>query len=168
VYEIRVLTAADVEAFSRLRLEALEREPEAFAATPEEHRALPVSELRRRVEPAEQGSFIAGAFRDGVLLGTAALFRDSVAKRRHKAVLWAVYVSPEARGAGLARRLVSSVIARARTYPDLRKITLTVSSPRARALYESLGFRAFGHEKEALVVNGVAVDEAHMELRLAR
>ena len=40
VTETRVLTAADIEEYSRLRLEALERDPEAFSASPETHRAL--------------------------------------------------------------------------------------------------------------------------------
>lgn len=166
MYELRILTATDADAFSRLRLEALENEPAAFSATPGEHRALPAAEIARRVQPVEHGSFLLGAFAGEVLVGTAGLFRDPVAKRRHKGILWGVYVTPEARGRGLARRLVKAVIERARTYDDLRKITLTVSSPPAKALYESLGFRVFGHEREALFVEGMPVDEDHLELLL--
>ena len=163
---LRVLDAADAAAFSALRLEALENEPASFSATPDEHRSLSAAELQRRVQPVPDGSFLMGAFQDGRLIGTAGLYRDPVAKRNHKAVLWGVYVTPAARGRGLARNLVAAVLQRARGYPDLQKVVLTVSSPPARALYESLGFRTFGHERIALVVNGVPVDEDHMELLL--
>ena len=39
--------------------------------------------------------------------------------------------------------------------------------PRARALYESLGFAEYGMEPEGLCVNGVLHDERLMTLRLA-
>jgi RimJ/RimL family protein N-acetyltransferase len=32
----------------------------------------------------------------------------------------------------------------------------------ARALYEGFGFEAFGYERDALIVDGVAYDEVHM------
>jgi RimJ/RimL family protein N-acetyltransferase len=56
----------------------------------------------------------------------------------------------------------------ARTMPDLRQLNLGVNANNAAAirLYESLGFKAFGHEAGAMLVDGVLHDEVHLSLRL--
>ena len=46
--EIRALTADDATEYWRLRLEALQGDPEAFSASAEEHMSLPMDEVRRR------------------------------------------------------------------------------------------------------------------------
>jgi hypothetical protein len=43
--EIRLLTSDDASEYWRLRLEALEGDPEAFGFSPEEHRALSIDEV---------------------------------------------------------------------------------------------------------------------------
>ena len=48
--------------------------------------------------------------------------------------------------------------------PDLRQVTLVVNAGNTSAitLYQSLGFRSFGVEPEALLIEGVPHDEMHM------
>ncbi len=86
--EIRLLTAAAANAWWRLRLEALERDPEAFSATVEAHHKLSVDDIQSRLrsDPAEH--FVVGAIADGQLAGTAGFVREQGLKERHKGRIW--------------------------------------------------------------------------------
>jgi Acetyltransferase (GNAT) family len=90
---VRILTAADAIAFWTLRLAALEMEPAAFSASPEDHKALSVAETAARLIPDPAGHFLVGAFLDGELVGTAGFFRERGPKVRHKGHIWGVFVS---------------------------------------------------------------------------
>ena len=105
-----------------------------------------------------------GAFEDGRLIGIAGLHREEQAKLSHKAVLWGVYVAPEARKRGAARKLLARAIEEAASMPGLTQINLSVNSANAAALalYEGLGFSPFGLERGYLQVDGVLHDEIHM------
>ncbi|MNL14628.1 hypothetical protein D3C87_1355770 [compost metagenome] len=47
------------------------------------------------------------------------------------------------------------------------QLSVTANNAAAAALYASLGFAVYGHEPEALCVNGKLYDEALMALPLA-
>ncbi len=166
--KIRILTAADAEIYSQMRLEALETEPRAFSSSPADHHALTPGQIGERLQPAEGGSFVLGAFHAGNLVGTVGFWRERQPKLRHKGTVWGVYVRPEYRGQGLARALMAALVDRTRGYPDLRQVNLAVAATQVAAerLYRSLGFEQFGCERAALVVEGELVDEYWMVLRL--
>ena len=69
----------------------------------------------------------------------------------HKGILWGMYVAPQARRQGVARRIVSHLLQRAAGERGLRQVNLGVlaSNGPARALYDSFGFVAWGHEPAA-------------------
>jgi ribosomal protein S18 acetylase RimI-like enzyme len=166
--QIRRLQSGDAEAMRNLRSEALEREPSSFGESLEEFLRMTVEEHASRLGDGSDDRFIFGAFDGDALIATAGFFREQREKRRHKGTVWGVYVSPEFRGRGIARAVMTELLNAARRLPGLEFVYLSVTSsnPAARKLYESVGFRAFGTEPRALAVGGVFFDEDHMVLDL--
>jgi ribosomal protein S18 acetylase RimI-like enzyme len=85
-------------------------------------------------------------------------------------MVWGVYVSPAGRGQGLARRLMQTVIAHARTVEGLEILQLGVGvhNEPARTLYGAMGFEVYGVERKALKLpDGRTIDEELRVLELA-
>ena len=160
----------DVEAFWALRLRALREHPGAFASAFEESSGRPLDAVRQDFEMRNTGpeSIVIGAFDGEALVGTIGCFRQQGAKLRHKAVIWTVYVAPEARGRGVGRALVDAAVATARSWEGVEQVHLSVASDNAQAcrLYRAAGFAAYGVEPRALKLRDRYVDEDHMVLRL--
>jgi len=167
--EIRRITEADGEAFYSLRLEALEGEPQAFSSSPEEHRALTLDDVAKRLGmDSEDRNFVLGAFVDERVVGMAGFFQEPGPKTRHRARIWGVYVSPEWRKKGIARVLLEEIIRRAKGRPEMEQVTLAVGTSQAAAkhLYESLGFEIYGRDPGPIKIGDTYIDEEMMILRL--
>ena len=157
---VRLLTLDDVDAFREVRLRALKEEPTAFMDTYEEMVEQPLENFARYFE----SGWIAGAFLDGRLVGTAGLYCNAGRKVMHKGTLWCVYVAPEARGKGYARRCIELVLHEAKqTGLELVHLSTTADNPVTVSLYKSLGFAAWGIEKHDLKMSdGSYVDNVVM------
>jgi RimJ/RimL family protein N-acetyltransferase len=166
--EIRVLEADDTPAWCAVRLEALERDPQAFGASVEAHRKLSEDEVRSRLAPDKSNKFVIGAFVEGGLVGTTGFLREPGLKERHKGRVWGVYLRAEYRGQGVGHKMLASLLEHARNIDGLEQIALSVATPQiaALALYRSFGFTSFGCEPRALKVDGRYIDEEYLVLRL--
>ena len=162
---IRRLIDGDAADYFALRREALEREPYAFGSSPDDDRFQSVELVRENLADSEQA--IIGAFANG-LIGAVGIRRLTRLKLRHRAELWGMYVRAEHRCAGVGRRLVEEAIRFAREWDGIRQVHLSVTdrAVAAAALYERLGFVAWGIEPAGLRVEDVDLAEKHMVLKL--
>lgn len=165
---IRRLTPGDAVAFKALRMLALQESPTAFASSYDEEKDIPLSTFAERLAyKPDQGRF--GAFDGDELIGVVALGREGMQKLSHKAIIWGMYMQPACRGRGIGKALMQEAIALARSVPAIRQINLIVNADNQGAvrLYEAIGFKAFGREPDAGMVDGVLHDDCHMCLQLA-
>lgn len=163
---IRALQPQDAAAFQALRLRGLAEEGAAFASSVEEEAGTPIDEVARRLQVKPDGALF-GAFDAGTLVGVIAVQREGMKKLSHKAIIWGVYVAPEARARGVGARLLETALQHAWTTLRVRQVNLgvnTLNRPALR-LYKRLGFEVFGTELGALRVNGALHDEHHMVCR---
>jgi RimJ/RimL family protein N-acetyltransferase len=160
---IRQLTPGDAALYRSIRLEGLKESPEAFGSTFAAELTKPLAWFFDRLS----NSVVFGAIRDAKILdakilGVAGFAVRDGEKEAHKGLLWGMYVRPEARGAGVARRLVEAVIAYARPRVELIQLSVVVGNEQARRLYARLGFVEYGIEKNSLKYRGKYYDEILM------
>jgi GNAT superfamily N-acetyltransferase len=144
----RVLTVDDAAAFQALRLRALRESPESFGSTYEEEADRSLELVAKRLAGEPEAGFVIGAWltESGPLVGIVGCYRELRVKWRHTGVVWGTFVAPEARGRGLGRLLMDTLLGEARRWPDVTQLTLTVvpEHATARALYLSRGFTSVG------------------------
>jgi ribosomal protein S18 acetylase RimI-like enzyme len=151
--EIRRLAPADAAEFQALRLRGLLESPEAFGSTHADEKDRPLDAIAARLGDPSFG-FVLGAALEagGPLVGLTGCYRESSRKRRHVAVVWGMFVAPEARGQGVGGALLDAALAGAADWEGVEQVTLTVVTEKvaARELYLSRGFQSFGTEPRAL------------------
>jgi RimJ/RimL family protein N-acetyltransferase len=161
--QIRMLTPADAASYRDIRLAGLKNSREAFDSTFERENAQPLVWFCDRLDSSQ----VFGAFRSMGLLGIAGFVSREGEKEAHKGLLWGMYVRPDARKAGVGRRLVEAVIEFARQRVEVIQLAVVSDSARARRLYARLGFSEYGVERNSLKQNGQYYDVVLMAMDLA-
>ncbi|GAM14142.1 GNAT family N-acetyltransferase [Mesobacillus selenatarsenatis] len=164
--EIRRLNGGDAEGYRVLRHEALLKNPEAFSSSYEDEMYYEASDYGQRLDSKFTYTF--GAFNEGQLVGVVTLVPEGKVKIRHRANIFAMYVTPSQRGHGTGRLLMKMAIQQASELTSIEQIYLTVnaSNEPAKKLYSSLGFETYGVDKKAMVIDGTYHDEDLMVLFL--
>ncbi|SEM21604.1 GNAT family N-acetyltransferase [Bradyrhizobium sp. OK095] len=155
---IRMLTPADAALYRAVRLEALAAHPEAFVSTFEREQEKPLAWFEERLTTSD----VFGAFDAGELVGTAGFRPEDGAKTAHKAVLWGMYVRPQARKSGTGRLLVDAVAAHAAQRVEQLHLVVVSDNQAALRLYTAAGFVEYGRGVKALKHGGRYYDEVLM------
>ena len=156
--EIRLLTPDDAALYRDIRLEGLQRDPDAFASTFERENVMPLSWFAVRIAEGN----VLGAFARGELLGVAGYWPQEGEKERHKATLWGMYVRSAARGAGLGERLIEAIVEHVASRVEQLQLGVAAGNAAALRLYIKAGFSEYGREMKALKQDGRYVDEILM------
>jgi len=156
--QIRRLGPADAALYREIRLEALQKNPEAFGSTFERENAQSLSWFEAAIGRAD----IFGAFLGGKLAGIAGFSRQEGSKQTHKGRLWAMYVRNVARGSGLGKLLVAAVLDHASGRVEMVQLTVVSQNEAAHRLYSAMGFVEYGYEKRALKQEGRYYDDILM------
>jgi RimJ/RimL family protein N-acetyltransferase len=157
---IRRLTVTDVDAFYALRLRCMHEAFDFFRSAPADVEADGLADCLQRLQSDHVR--IVGAFEQDVLVGIGGITRETREKLRHKALLWGMFVVPEAAGRGIGESIVEALIAQAQGFAQALHLTLLDGNSRAQALYERCGFIVYGREPQSVMQPSGAVDEILM------
>ena len=153
---VRRLGATDVEAFRRVRLEALARDPDAFASTHAEWQALPEAAWAERLTMHP----VFALFENGEPAGLAGLMRHVPSRMAHRASLIMMYVRASLRGHGGAAGLLDAVAAQVVADGILQlELSVSTENPRAVSFYRKSGFEIVGRVPRGFAFDGRFVDE---------
>jgi ribosomal protein S18 acetylase RimI-like enzyme len=146
---VKRLSREDAAAFREVRLDGLSKHPEAFGASLADEQKNEVSFFADRLDKG----VVFGGYLNNRLSGVVGFFQEAAAKKQHKGLIWGMYVREDARGTGLASKLVDQVLDYAQPLVEQVHLTVVSSNEAARRLYERKGLVTYGVEPNALCVD---------------
>ncbi len=142
---VRCLRPDEVDAYRTIRLEALQRDPEAFGSAFELEASRPIEHFSEQLR--NNAVFVA---QGDDLIGVAGFARLNGPKIQHKGFLWGMYVRPSCRSMGVGAALLTAAIEHAREQVEIIQLTVVAINEPARRLYTLMGFVEYGRQERAL------------------
>jgi ribosomal protein S18 acetylase RimI-like enzyme len=156
---LRRLGPGDWRAFRAIRLEMLQNDPQNFGSTHAEWAAKAPDVIMAWLANIHLWAQVSS----GRVLATAGWAPNGGDVERHRASVLAVYTTPDARGRGLATKLLAALENDARAHAIIQlELHVGANNPAARAAYEASGFTLMGTTPRALNYLGTFVDQYEM------
>jgi ribosomal protein S18 acetylase RimI-like enzyme len=157
----------DLDAFRRLRLEALRDNPANFGSDYAASKALPKEYWTKRLSVNSEEGKTYLAFSSEMVIAMCGILLGSSPKTRHNATIYGVYVKPEWQGLHIARELIELCAGWGREHGvKLLKLAVVANNAAAIRSYTACGFTAYGTDPKAICVEGKFYDELLMFRRV--
>ena len=158
----RLLVPKDIDAWKQLRLEMLDKHPEAYGASYDEEKNRSEEDWHKNI----MGTKILGGWVGSELVASVALYHWAQIKTSHKAVIWGVYTKPKFRRNHICYELMKKQILMLDSQIKILQLCCNASNSAAYEFYLKFGFQTYGTEQKALKVGDVYYDEHLMFLEL--
>lgn len=157
---IREANIADAPSFRELRLEALQNSPIAFSADYQKNFSHPAKYWEDLLSPHLEESTMLIGEHEGQIMAMTGVMRGGSPKTRHSAWIWGVYVTPDWRGLHIAGEIIHTCIDWAKSMNVvIAKLGVAAVNQPAIRCYERCGFKIYGTEPRAVLVDGKYYDE---------
>lgn len=146
---IRRLTDLDYLSYKNIRLELLKAEPANFGSSFKEESMFTKQRWIERLSKTYVYSL--GAFDGKRIVGILILALNPRKKLRHVAKIHSMYVKPDYRNKNIAKTLISHAFSFAKQNGvEIIRLEVVSSNIFAYNLYQSVGFKSYGIEKNAM------------------
>ncbi len=157
----------DLHAIKELMLKALAEDPYAFSATYNEYNTNSDSWWNSYLNPFLTNFFqsMTIAKEDDKVVGMVGVMYDHKIRKKHIAAIVWFYIDKKARGLGLGKKLINTLLEEIVQNPEIKKLSLMVNQPQKKAIkiYIKLGFKKNGTLKNELNFDGKFHDVYIME-----
>jgi ribosomal protein S18 acetylase RimI-like enzyme len=163
---IRKLQPHESAIYREVRLACLKNAPDYFGSTYEEEVLNPKFFFETYIETASPDHVMFGAFDEERLIGIAGLNRMARQRASHRGELVQVYVDSNYRGQNIGEKLLRQALDYAFRLDGIEQVELSViaSNKRAINLYEKLGFKSFGIQKNYFKLGETYLDQQFMQV----
>lgn len=162
---IRQLTENDWREFSRIRLKALQTDPNVFGSNYEKELQMTETDWKRRFHPYDSAIFL--VFENEMPIGMTCIGVDRDDATKKSALLWGSWLAPEFRGKGLSKLMYQARIDWAKKHSTIERIIVSHRASNVASKYanQKHGFIET-HKLEKIWTDGATEDEIFYELKI--
>lgn len=154
----RRLNEVDLPAFSKIRLGAVKKHPEAFGFSYEEEATFAQSIHRDWITK----HIIFGALENENIIGIIGCSAEQGVKRQHRCSIFSMYVEDQFRGQGIGSGLLRHMLDHVKGQYIQCHLGVVADNAAAIQLYKKLGFEVYGKVPKALKIDQNFYDECLM------
>ncbi|MEM7119391.1 MAG: GNAT family N-acetyltransferase [Chloroflexota bacterium] len=154
----------DFDDYFSFRLLSLQQAPHMFASDAQSWQAASPQALEQHLLNSQSRKApILGVWQDDKVIALTGLNRSFQPTVAHKATLWGLFVSAAHRRQGVATQLLAFAMKTAQELGSVRQLRAVVNatSQEAIGLFEKVGFKRFGLEPRAKLVDGTFHDQIY-------